>query len=62
MQGQVPYMAKEFDGKFGFLNIDINNGNPHAELTGTFYDNKGDIQDQFTIKKETEQRTEPIYS
>jgi hypothetical protein len=40
-------------GKFGFLNIDISNGNPHTRLTGTFYDNKGDeILDQFTIEKE----------
>ena len=47
-----PYVASQFD-KFGFLNIDISNGNPHTKLTGTFYDNKGnDVLDQFTIEKE----------
>ena len=46
------YVASQFD-KFGFLNIDISNGNPHTKLTGTFYDNKGnDVLDQFTIEKE----------
>jgi hypothetical protein len=46
-------VATQFDGKFGFLNIDISNGNPHTKLTGTFYDNRdGNIADQFTIEKE----------
>ena len=53
LNGQAPYMASQFEGKFGFLNIDISNGNPHTKLTGTFYDNKGDaILDEFTIEKE----------
>jgi hypothetical protein len=52
MQGQEPYMVKQIDGKFGFLNIDISNDNRHAKLTGTFYDNKGDALDNFTIEKE----------
>jgi len=52
LDGQAPYVASQF-GKFGFLNIDISNGNPHTTLSGTFYDNKGDaILDQFTIEKE----------
>lgn len=52
LASQAPYVASQFD-KFGFLNIDISNGNPHTKLTGTFYDNKGDaILDQFTIEKE----------
>jgi len=53
LEGREPYMATQFGGKFGFLNIDISNGNPHTKLTGTFYDNKGsDVTDQFTIEKE----------
>jgi hypothetical protein len=49
----VPYVANQFGGKFGFLNVDISNGNPHTKLTGTFYDNSGgNISDQFTIEKE----------
>jgi hypothetical protein len=52
LASQAPYVASQF-GKFGFLNIDIRNGNPHTKLTGTFYDNKGDeTLDQFTIEKE----------
>jgi hypothetical protein len=52
LDSQAPYVASQF-GKFGFLDIDISNGNPHTKLTGTFYDNKGDaILDQFTIEKE----------
>ena len=53
LASQAPYVATQFDGKFGFLNIDISNGNPHTKLTGTFYDNKGgEVADQFTIDKE----------
>jgi predicted MPP superfamily phosphohydrolase len=52
LASQAPYLASQF-GKFGFLNIDISNGNPHTKLTGTFYDNKGDeVLDQFIIEKE----------
>ena len=51
LASQAPYVASQFD-KFGFLNIDISNGNPHTKLTGTFYDNKVDeVLDQFTIEK-----------
>jgi Calcineurin-like phosphoesterase len=51
--GQAPYVAKQFDGRFGFLDISISNGNPHPKLTGTFYDNKGgNALDQFSIEKE----------
>jgi hypothetical protein len=46
-------MATQFEGKFGYLNIEVSNGNPHTNLTGTFYYNKGNsIQDSFTIEKE----------
>jgi hypothetical protein len=52
LDGQAPYVASQF-GKFGFLDIDISNGNPHTTLSGTFYDNMGDkVLDQFTIEKE----------
>jgi hypothetical protein len=48
-----PYVATQFEGKFGFLNVEISNGNPHTNLTGTFYDNKGsNVTDYFTIEKE----------
>ena len=53
LNGQAPYMASQFEGKFGFLDIGISNGNPHTKLTATFYDNKdGIIKDQFAIEKE----------
>ncbi|HEX5921995.1 MAG TPA: metallophosphoesterase [Nitrososphaeraceae archaeon] len=53
LQGRESYMATQFEGKFGFLNIEISNGNPHTNLTATFYDNKGsNVLDEFTIEKE----------
>jgi len=53
LEGKNPYVANQFAGKFGFLDIDISNANPHAKLTGTFYDNKGSkIADEFTIEKD----------
>ena len=53
LQGRESYMATQFEGKFGFLNIEISNGNPHTKLTATFYDNKGsNVLDEFTIEKE----------
>jgi hypothetical protein len=53
LEGRQPYVATQFEGKFGFLDIEISNGNPHTNLTGTFYDNRGSsIQDTFTIEKE----------
>ncbi len=53
LEGRQTYMATQFEGKFGFLDIEISNGNPHTNMTGIFYDNKGDIiHDYFTIKKE----------
>jgi len=64
LQGQQSYVAKQFDSKFGFLDIGISNGNPSSKLTGTFYDNKGDVQDNFTIDKETKGKkgeSNPIY-
>jgi len=57
LQGQQSYVAKQLDGKFGFLNIDISNGNPSSKLTGTFYDNKGNVQDNFTLQKEIKGKT-----
>ena len=52
LDGTAPYMATQLD-RFGFLNIEIDNGNPHTLLTGSFLDNTGsEIRDYFTIKKE----------
>ena len=57
-------MDTQVANKFGFLNIDISNGNPDTKLTGTFYDNKGgQILDQFTIEKDLKNKnTEVINS
>ena len=53
LMGRLPYVATQFEGKFGFLNIEISNGNPHTKISGTFYDNiSGDVVDYFTIEKE----------
>jgi hypothetical protein len=53
LTSQAPSVANQFDGKFGFLDVNISNGNPHTKLTGTFYDNRGgNIADLFTIEKE----------
>jgi hypothetical protein len=53
LAGRHSYVATQFADNFGFLNIEISNGNPHTNLTGTFYDNEGSIvRDHFTIKKE----------
>jgi Calcineurin-like phosphoesterase len=53
LASRVHYVATQFEGKYGFLNIEISNDNPDTKLTGTFYDNKGDnIADYFTIQKE----------
>jgi hypothetical protein len=61
--GQAPFVEKQFANKFGYLNIDISNGNPHSKLTGTFYDNKGgQILDQFTIDKELKNMNSEIVS
>ena len=52
LDGRASFVATQID-RFGFLNLEVKNGNPHTTLTGTFYDNKGDeIKDYFTIKKE----------
>jgi hypothetical protein len=52
LDGRAAFIATQFD-RFGFLNLEIKNGNPDTTLTGTFFDNKGDeIKDYFTIKKE----------
>ena len=52
LDGQSAFTATQLD-RFGFLNLEIKNGNPQTTLTGTFFDNKGDeIKDYFTIKKE----------
>jgi Calcineurin-like phosphoesterase len=59
--GQAPYVDTQFANKFGFLNIDISNGNPHTKLTGTFYDNKGDqVLDQFTIDKQIQNKKSEV--
>ena len=54
LDGTAPYMATQLD-RFGFLNIEIDNGNPHMLLTGSFLDNSGsEIRDYFTIKKQVQ--------
>ena len=59
--GQAPFVDTQFANKFGFLNIDISNGNPDSKLTGTFYDNKGgQILDQFTIQKELNNKNSEV--
>jgi hypothetical protein len=61
LEGKNPYVANQFAGKFGFLDIDISNGNPHTKLTGTFYDNKGsEIADEFTIEKEIKNKKSDV--
>jgi hypothetical protein len=61
LEDKNPYVANQFAGKFGFLDIDISNGNPHAKLTGTFYDNKGsEIADEFTIEKEIKNKKSDV--
>jgi Calcineurin-like phosphoesterase len=61
--GQAPFVEKQFANKFGYLNIDISNDNPHSKLTGTFYDNKGgQILDQFTINKQLKNKNSEIVS
>ncbi|MDP9305546.1 MAG: hypothetical protein M3O68_04295, partial [Thermoproteota archaeon] len=61
LEGKNPYVANQFAGKFGFLDIDVSNGNPHAKLTGTFYDNKGSkIADEFTIEKEIKNKKSDV--
>jgi hypothetical protein len=61
--GQAPFVEKQFANKFGYLDIDISNDNPHSKLTGTFYDNKGgQILDQFTINKELKNKNSEVVS
>ena len=61
--GQAPFVEKQFANKFGYLNIDISNSNPHSKLTGTFYDNKGgQILDQFTIDKDLNSKNSEVVS
>ena len=53
LEGRQPYMATQIEGKFGFLDVEISNGNPHTNMTGTFYENTdNNVQDYFTIEKE----------
>lgn len=57
LQGRQPYVATQFEGKFGFMDIEVSYGNPHTNLTGTFYDNlDGNVMDHFTIEKEIKNR------
>ena len=51
--GRQTYVATQFEGKFGFMDVEITYANPHTKLTGTFYDNlSGNVMDNFTIEKE----------
>ena len=57
LDGQAIYTATQFT-RFGFLNIDISDGNPHTELTGTIYDNKGDeVRDSLQLKRKYKLRS-----
>ncbi len=59
LEGRQPYMATQVECKFGYLDIEISNGNPHTKLTGTFYDNRANsIHDSFTIQKEIKNKAE----
>jgi hypothetical protein len=61
LEGQAPFVVKQNDDDYGFLNIEIDRDN--TSLTGTFYSNGNDdtlnnnmnennnITDQFTISK-----------
>jgi len=56
LAGRHPYIATQFADKFGFLNIEISNGNPRTNMKGAFYNNEGStVHDYFTIEKEIEQ-------
>ena len=65
--GMAPFVDSQFANKFGFLNIEISNGNPNTKLTGTFYDNKdSQMLDQFIIEKNVtkngnDMRYQPIF-
>ena len=48
--GQANYMATQFTGVHGFLNIDIKG----TALNAKFYSNDGSIKDQFTITKKSQ--------
>jgi len=51
--GRQPYVATQFEGKFGFMDVEVSYANPVTKLTGTFYDNlKANVMDNFTIEKE----------
>jgi len=57
LDGQATYTATQFT-RFGFLNIDISDGNPHTILTGTIYDNKGDeVRDSLQLKRKYKLRS-----
>jgi predicted phosphodiesterase len=51
-----PYVVSQFDEEFGFLDISITTTDDGGgkRLVGTFYDNDGDIQDQFEVIKQGE--------
>jgi len=53
LNGRQTYVATQFEGRFGFMDVEISYGNPHTKLIGTFYDNvNGIVRDYFTIEKE----------
>jgi predicted phosphodiesterase len=51
-QGMNSYIVTQFED-YGFLDIEIKNGEDGGgkRLVGTFYDNDGSVQDQFTVIK-----------
>jgi hypothetical protein len=46
-----PYVISQFDEGYGFLDITITDGGG-KRLVGTFYENDGSIEDEFTVTKE----------
>jgi hypothetical protein len=49
--GQAHYIATQFTGIHGFLNIDVKGA---TTLNAKFYSNDGSIKDQFTITKKSQ--------
>jgi hypothetical protein len=48
IQQQAPFITNQNDNQYGFLNIDINANNT-SSLTGTFYSNRNDNEDDDTL-------------
>jgi hypothetical protein len=49
LEGQAPFVVKQNDEQYGFLNINVNTDTNNTSLTGTFYSNGNDDYD--TLKE-----------